>query len=128
METRYDEANKVTIKSIVWNVILTFIKIFAGIVGKSNAMIADGLHSASDIISSVGVLIGNKIANAPNDENHNYGHEKAETLVSFLLSILLIVVSLKIGFDALKSLFNLNSVQIPTALPLVVSVISVAIK
>lgn len=57
METRYDEANKVTIKSIVWNVILTFIKIFAGIVGKSNAMIADGLHSASDIISSVGVLI-----------------------------------------------------------------------
>lgn len=128
METRYDEANKVTIKSIVWNVILTFIKIFAGIVGKSNAMIADGLHSASDIISSVGVLIGSKIANAPNDENHNYGHEKAETLVSFLLSILLIVVSLKIGFDALKSLFNLNSVQIPTALPLVVSVISVAIK
>lgn len=128
METRYDEANKVTIKSIVWNLILTFIKIVSGILGKSNAMIADGLHSASDIISSIGILVGNKIANVPNDEGHNYGHEKAETLVSFLLSILLIVVSLKIGFDAFKSLFNVNEVQIPTLLPLIVSVISIAIK
>lgn len=128
METRYEEANKVTIKSIIWNIILTFIKIIAGVIGKSNAMIADGLHSASDIISSIGILIGNKIAKTPNDENHNYGHEKAETLVSFLLSILLIVVSLKIGFDALKSLFNLNEVKIPTILPLIISVISIAIK
>lgn len=128
METRYDEANKVTIQSIIWNVVLTFIKIFSGIVGKSNAMVADGLHSASDIISSVGVLIGNKVAKAPNDKEHNYGHEKAETLVSFLLSILLIVVSLKIGFNALKSLFNLDRVQVPTLLPLIVSIISIAIK
>ena len=128
METRYDEANKVTIQSIIWNVVLTFIKIFSGIVGKSNAMVADGLHSASDIISSVGVLIGNKVAKAPNDKEHNYGHEKAETLVSFLLSILLIVVSLKIGFNALKSLFDLDRVQVPTLLPLIVSIISIAIK
>ncbi|MGL5507002.1 MAG: cation diffusion facilitator family transporter [Paraclostridium sp.] len=128
METRYEEANKVTIQSIVWNVVLTFIKVFAGVVGKSSAMVADGLHSASDIISSVGVLIGNKIAKTPHDKEHNYGHEKAETLVSFLLSILLIAVSLKIGWGALQSLFNLSSVQIPTILPLIVSVISIAIK
>ncbi len=128
METRYDEANKITIQSILWNIILTIIKIFAGLVGKSNAMVADGLHSASDIISSLGVLIGNKIAKTPNDKEHNYGHEKAETLVSFLLSLLLIVVSLKIGFSALKSLFNLDSVKVPTLLPLIVSIISIAIK
>ena len=128
METRYEEANKVTIQSILWNIVLTFIKIISGIIGKSNAMIADGLHSASDIISSIGILIGNKIAKTPNDENHNYGHEKAETLVSFLLYILLIFVSLKIGFDALKALFNLESVKIPTILPLVISIISIGIK
>lgn len=128
METRYEEASKVTIQSIVWNIILTFIKVFAGVVGKSSAMVADGLHSASDIISSVGVLIGNKIAITPHDKEHNYGHEKAETLVSFLLSILLIVVSLKIGWGALQSLFNLSSVQVPTVLPLIVSIISIAIK
>ena len=128
METRYEEADKVTIQSILWNIFLTTIKIFAGIFGKSSAMISDGLHSASDIISSVGVLIGNKIAKTPNDKEHNYGHEKAETLVSFLLSILLIIVSLKIGWGALQSLFNLDSVQVPTALPLIVSIISIGIK
>ena len=128
METRYEESDKVTIQSILWNIFLTIIKIFAGIFGKSSAMISDGLHSASDIISSVGVLIGNKIAKTPNDKEHNYGHEKAETLVSFFLSILLIIVSLKIGWGALQSLFNLDSVQVPTALPLIVSIISIGIK
>ena len=128
METRYEESDKVTIQSILWNIFLTIIKIFAGIFGKSSAMISDGLHSASDIISSVGVLIGNKIAKTPNDKEHNYGHEKAETLVSFLLSILLIIVSLKIGWGALQTLFNLDSVQVPTALPLIVSIISIGIK
>ena len=128
METRFDEANKVTLLSIIWNIILTLIKIFAGIFGRSNSMIADGMHSASDIISSFGVLIGNKISKTPNDKDHNYGHEKAETLVSFLLSILLIIVSIKIGFNGIQSLFNLDSVQIPTILPLIVSVISIIIK
>lgn len=128
METRYDEANKVTILSIIWNIVLTIIKVFAGIFGKSGAMVADGLHSASDIISSIGVLIGNKISSTPHDKEHNYGHEKAETLVSFLLSILLIFVSLKIGFNGFKSLLNLEDVQVPTVLPLVVSAISIAIK
>ena len=89
METRYEESNKVTKQAIAWNILLTIIKIVAGVLGKSSAMIADGLHSASDIISSVGVLLGNYISATPVDKEHNYGHEKAETLVSFLLSILL---------------------------------------
>ena len=128
MESRYCEANKVTIISILWNIVLAIIKILAGIIGKSNAMIADGAHSASDIISSVGVLIGNKIASIPKDKGHNYGHEKAETLVSFLLAILLVILSIKIGYNGVYSLFHLNEVQIPTAFPLVVSVISILIK
>lgn len=125
---RYEEATKVTLISIVWNVVLTLIKLFGGFIGKSNAMIADGLHSASDIISSVGVLIGNKIAKTPNDKEHNYGHEKAETLVSFLLSMLLIYVALKISLNGIKSLFHLDSIQIPSFLPLIISIISIGIK
>lgn len=128
METRYEEATRVTLLSILWNVILTFIKIFAGFVGKSNAMIADGLHSASDIISSVGVLIGNKVARTPHDKEHNYGHEKAETLVSFLLSMLLIFVSIKIALGGIQSLLHLETVSVPTTLPLIVSLISIGIK
>lgn len=126
--SRYEEATKVTLISILWNVILTFIKILGGILGKSNAMIADGLHSASDIISSIGVLIGNKIAKTPNDKEHNYGHEKAETLVSFLLSMLLIGVALKISLNGFNSLLHLDDVQVPTFLPLIISVISIVIK
>ena len=75
METRYEESNKVTKQSIAWNLFLTFIKVIAGILGKSNAMIADGLHSASDIISSIGVLLGNYISSTPVDKVLIYGHE-----------------------------------------------------
>ena len=128
MDTRYDEANKVTLQAIGWNIFLAFIKIIAGILGKSSVMIADGLHSASDIITSMGVLIGNYISSKPFDKEHNYGHEKAETLVSFLLSIILVGVALSIGYEASKSLFNIEGIAIPTLLPLVVSVISILIK
>ncbi|WP_334293968.1 cation diffusion facilitator family transporter [Clostridioides difficile] len=128
METRYEEANKITIQSILWNVVLTIIKVIAGVIGNSSAMIADGLHSASDIISSIGVLIGNYVSSRPGDREHNYGHEKAETLVSFVLSILLIFVSITIGIEAIKSLFNLDALSVPSILPLVVSVISILIK
>ena len=112
METRYEEANKITIQSILWNVVLTIIKVIAGVIGNSSAMIADGLHSASDIISSIGVLIGNYVSSRPGDREHNYGHEKAETLVSFVLSILLIFVSITIGIEAIKSLFNLDALSV----------------
>lgn len=128
METRYEEASKVTILAILWNVFLSIIKVLAGGIGNSTAMIADGIHSASDIITSVGVLIGNKISSKPGDKEHNYGHEKAETLVSFLLSIMLIVVAVTIGVDGAKKIFNLDEVKVPTLIPLVVAVISIAIK
>lgn len=128
METRYEEASKVTILAILWNVFLSIIKVLAGVIGNSTAMIADGIHSASDIITSVGVLIGNKISSKPGDKEHNYGHEKAETLVSFLLSIILVGVALSIGYEASKSLFNIEGIAIPTLLPLVVSIISILIK
>ena len=128
METRYEEASKVTILAILWNVFLSIIKVLAGVIGNSTAMIADGIHSASDIITSVGVLIGNKISSKPGDKEHNYGHEKAETLVSFLLSIMLIVVAVTIGVDGAKKIFNLDEVKRPTLIPLVVEVISIAIK
>ena len=125
MESRYDESNKITILSIIWNIVLTVIKISAGVLGNSNAIIADGLHSASDILTSIGVLIGNKISKSPNDKEHNYGHEKAETLVALLLSIF---VDLKIGYGGIISLLNVDKIKVPTILPLIVSVISILIK
>lgn len=128
MENRYDESNKVTLLSIFINIGLTIIKVLAGILGNSTAIIADGLHSASDIITSIGILIGNKISRKPRDDEHQYGHEKAESLVSFILASVLMIVAVKIGYDGLRSLLNINHIEIPTLFPLIVSVISIAVK
>ncbi len=128
METRYEESTSVTIKSIIINIVLTVIKLFAGFVGNSNAMLADGMHSASDIATSVGVLIGNYISKKPQDSEHNYGHEKAETLVAFVLALILLFVGTEIGFNSFKLLFNLDQVKVPTMLPLIVGIISIFFK
>lgn len=125
---RYDESNKVTIISILLNIVLTILKILSGILGNSTAIIADGLHSASDIITSVGILIGNSISRKPRDDEHQYGHEKAESLVSFTLATVLIGISLKIGYDGLRELINVNNILVPNALPLVVALISIVVK
>ena len=111
MKNRYDESNKVTILSILLNIGLTIMKIVAGFIGNSSAIIADGLHSASDIITSIGILIGNKISRKPRDEEHQYGHEKAESLVSFILAAVLIIVALEIGYNGAIELFMLRNVR-----------------
>ena len=128
MEKRYDESNKVTILSILLNIGLTIMKILAGVFGNSTAIIADGLHSASDIITSIGMLIGNKISKKPRDEEHQYGHEKAESLVAFVLAAVLIIVAVEIGYKGVAALFNLNEIQVPTLLPLIVALISIGVK
>ena len=123
---RYDESNKVTI-AILLNIGLTVIKVIAGILGNSTAIIADGLHSASDIITSIGVWT-NSISRKPRDDEHQYGHEKAESLVSFILASVLIIVALKLGYDGVKNLININKIIKPTMLPLIVSLISIGVK
>ena len=128
MGNRYDESNKITVISILLNIGLTILKILAGILGNSTAIITDGLHSASDIITSIGILIGNKISRKPRDDEHQYGHEKAESLVSFILAAVLIGIALKIGYDGFKDLININNILVPNALPLVVALISIAVK
>lgn len=128
MEKRYDESNQVTILSILLNIGLTIMKILAGVFGNSTAIIADGLHSASDIITSIGILIGNKISRKPRDEEHQYGHEKAESLVAFVLAAVLIIVAVEIGYKGVAALFNLNEIQVPTLLPLIVALISIGVK
>lgn len=128
MGNRYDESNKITVISILLNIGLTILKILAGILGNSTAIIADGLHSASDIITSIGILIGNKISRKPRDDEHQYGHEKAESLVSFILAAVLIGIALKIGYDGFKDLININNILVPNALPLIVALISIGVK
>lgn len=128
MEKRYNESKKVIIITITLNVILTILKIASGVIGKSSSIIADGLHSASDIITSIAVFIGSKISKKPKDAKHQYGHERSETIVSFILSSMLIIVALGIGMEGVMILFNPSKIETPTKLPLIMAVISIFVK
>ncbi len=128
MKNRYNESTKVTLISITLNIILTILKIISGILGNSSSIIADGIHSASDILTSIGILIGNYFSKKPKDLEHPYGHERIETIVSFILSAVLIFVAIKIGFNGIISLLNPSNIVTPTMLPLIISLISILIK
>ena len=75
--------NRTVIITILMNILLLIIKIIAGLMVNSTALIADGLHSGSDVITSIGVIIGMVMAQKPRDEEHHYGHEKIETITTF---------------------------------------------
>ena len=81
--------NHTLLVTIVMNTILTMIKLVAGLVGHSASMISDGIHSLSDVISSIGVLIGFRLSQKPADCSHPYGHEKFEPILSKILSFIL---------------------------------------
>ncbi|GAA0881135.1 cation diffusion facilitator family transporter [Algoriphagus jejuensis] len=90
--------------SILGNAVLAAVKFLAGIFGHSYALIADGIESTVDIFSSLLVLLGLKYAARPADENHPYGHGKAEPLVTFLVVAFLIVSAFVIGWQAIENI------------------------
>ena len=103
-----DERFKLTknagILGIIGNVFLLIIKAIVGFIFKSQAMIADSFNSAGDIFSSLLTFIGNKIASAPSDDDHNFGHGKAEYIFSMFIGISMILVSAKLFFDSISTL------------------------
>lgn len=113
--------------TIIFNVLLAAIKIVAGIIGNSKAMMADGVHTLSDVLTTFVVLIGLKISSKEADEQHPYGHEKYESVFAKLLSILLLLTGLFIGYEALKSLIEGNIAK-PGRIALVAALVSIVIK
>lgn len=104
MEERYNTTQKVGIYGIIGNIFLLIIKAIIGFVSMSQAMIADAFNSASDIFASLMTFIGNKIASEPGDEDHNFGHGKAEYIFSLFISISMILVSAKLLYDSIMTL------------------------
>ncbi len=123
-------ASRISAVSIAVNILLSAGKLIAGIVGKSGAMISDAVHSASDVFSTVIVIIGVNIAGKKADEEHPYGHERMESIASLALSALLAITGLAIGWKGLKSIFggNYSQLAVPTLLPMITAVISIAVK
>ena len=123
-------ANKVSLITIVQNILLSVFKLFAGIFAHSNAMISDAIHSASDVFSTIIVIIGVKLASKESDKEHPYGHERLECVAAIVLSIVLLYTGIKIGSQAVKDIIggNYQSLQKPGVLALVAAVVSIVTK
>ena len=123
-------AMKVSIVSIIINALLSLFKFIAGLIGKSSAMVSDAVHSASDVFSTIIVIIGVKISGKASDESHPYGHEKLESIAAMLLAAVLAVTGLGIGKSALDKIIggNYENLAVPTILPLVAAIVSIGVK
>lgn len=123
-------ANKVSFITIVQNILLSVFKLFAGIFAHSNAMISDAVHSASDVFSTIIVIIGVRLASKKSDKEHPYGHERLECVAAIVLSIVLLYTGIKIGSQAVKDIIggNYQSLQKPGVLALVAAVVSIVTK
>lgn len=112
---------------IIVNALLTILKAVGGLISGSRALLADALHSASDIVGSIVILFAVKIAAKPPDEEHPYGHGKAENIASFIIALLLIVVGVEISISSVKIFFGEQPVA-PTMLALIIIIISLLVK
>ena len=87
-------ANQVSFVTIVVNILLSFMKLLAGVFAHSNAMISDSIHSASDVFSTMIVVIGIKLSSKQPDKEHPYGHERMECVAAIVLSMVLFMTGL----------------------------------
>src|SRR5699024_8221472 len=112
---------------IIVKLLLSIFNAVGGVLSGSCALLADALHSASDVLSSFVILFGVKIANKPPDEEHPYGHGKAENIASIIVAILLIVVGIEISISSTKAFFGVIP-PAPSVLALFILLFSIAVK
>lgn len=106
---RYKETNRVALLGIGANIILLIMKLLIGFFSRSQAMIADGFNSAGDVFASIMTLLGNRISSRPEDEEHPYGHGKAEYIFSMIISFSLLLVTYEILKRSLESVIERQS-------------------
>lgn len=123
----YEIAKKVSVKTIIVNIILSIFKIMSGILGNSSAMFADGIHTLSDVLTTLVALLGIKVASKKADKNHPYGHEKYESIFAKILSVILVLTGLFIGYEAIILLFR-KEFQEPGRISLYAAVVSIIAK
>jgi cation diffusion facilitator family transporter len=125
---RYKEVRKVTLVGSVVDLLLGVAKILVGWMAHSQALIADGVHSLSDLVTDFLVLYAAKHSHREADEDHPYGHGRIETLATVGLGVALIAVAIGIGFDSVRRMQDSESLVVPGAIALVIAVLSVLSK
>lgn len=124
---RFKKVKLASILGILGNVFLLIIKSVIGFITNSQAMIADAVNSAGDILSSFITFIGNQIASKPSDECHNLGHGKAEYIYSILISLVMMVMGFFVFKDSLLSLINKNKYEFSIWI-IIVCIITILVK
>ncbi len=128
---RSQTAKHVTMVGFWTNAFLSVIKVLAGVLGKSQAMLADGIHSMSDFLTDIVVIVGFKLTERPEDEDHTYGHGKYETLATVFISIMLVVAAVgifKSGLDNVIFVIKGGVLPKPSYVPLIVAALSIVSK
>lgn len=130
-ERTYEQtATHVAFVTIIWNLLLSVCKLLAGIFAHSGAMISDAVHSASDVFSSIIVIIGVRIASRDSDKEHPYGHERMECVAAIILATVLCITGFGIGISACKNIFSGDyaNLAIPGLFALIAALISIIVK
>ncbi len=128
----YDPARLAGIRFVTWvgfwvNLVLCAFKVAAGILGNSRAVTADGIHSLSDLLTDIIILVGVRFWPAPPDEDHPHGHRRLESLISLIVGLLLGLAGLGIAWDAVEGLFSPRE-PAGSLLALIAAVLSVTSK
>ena len=121
-------ATRVSVVSIAGNAVLSLFKLLAGVLAHSGAMISDAVHSASDVLSSIIVIIGVKLSVRAPDKEHPYGHERLECVAAIVLAVVLALTGLLIGYKAFDSIEGHTSQPMPGLLALVAAAVSIVVK
>ena len=126
-KTQYNEIKKITVAGIFTNISLALLKLTFGLIGSSQAVVADAIHSLSDMSTDFAILFGLRFWSKPADKNHPYGHKRIETIISALIGLILILVAFAIGYNAITTL-NEPDTKKPEAIALYAAFISIIAK
>lgn len=121
---------RVSAKSMIANIILSVGKVTAGVIASSGAMVSDGIHSASDVLSTIVVIIGYKLSAKESDEHHQYGHERIECVAALILAGILCATGLIIGYEGVLKIIHASesNLAMPGILALIAAIASIVVK
>lgn len=123
----YKKGERITNICLVGNILLCAVKFCAGIFGRSQAMVADAMHSASDVVATAVVLLGVKIAQKPHDRSHHFGHGKIEYITAAFVGFTLIYAAVQISYSIIVNIASKN-ISTPTFFAFAAAILSIVVK
>ena len=121
-------AVKVSTVSIVLNIVLSMLKLLAGIFGKSMAMLSDAIHSLSDVFGSIIVIIGVKVSKKKEDADHPFGHDRLECLASLALGAILFFTGAMLAYEGINKIYTKAPISTPGKIALFAAIVSIIAK